>query len=46
VGTALGDGKLMWKATRSNGAGIGLAFLIWAVSLGLLVAVIYLRRHK
>ena len=34
LGTALGDTTLMWKATRTNGVGIGLAFLI-ALGIGL-----------
>ncbi len=35
LGTALGDTALMWKATRTNGIGIGLAFLL-ALGIGLI----------
>jgi len=35
LGTALGDMRLMWKAVRSNGVGIGLALLL-AYVIGLL----------
>lgn len=35
LGTALGDTKLMWKATRTNGIGLGTAFLL-ALGIGLI----------
>ena len=35
LGTALGDTALMWKATRTNGIGIGLAFLL-SLCIGLI----------
>lgn len=35
LGTALGDTALMWKATRTNGIGIGLAFLL-SLGIGLI----------
>ncbi|MGA7181070.1 MAG: TIGR00341 family protein [Thiobacillaceae bacterium] len=35
LGTALGDTGLMWKATRTNGVSIGLAFLL-ALAVGLI----------